>query len=366
MITISSGQGVSYNKVVLSYTMLFPLDIISQITKYLPVADAPKVIVALCPGVTNRSIHKIKNEHRDPNIFFGDIVHEIPYFIDLMTMTRTMLVGIRAFSYFHHIEIDDLEPWEFVCPRSPLCWIPFVDHLESMGVRWKVMEDTLDTRYEPRTVLLRGTLDSGMKKMNISLMWIPQGRTQIETIVDIFGMTPLQCIVTSHDAIDPYGKLHNDGMYRLWEKRDHIGEHRHLPSIHRAVSICLRSSMYPISFETHRNYNPYEQFMKRIRHFGEYDSIHVKFDATEYHPRLPIATMAWQEDAYKVVASSFVTVPFMSYNDSRTRWPKISFPRIDLEREHHQNTSKSLDPPSWALDYIWETSIRDLLTDDEW
>jgi hypothetical protein len=341
--------------------MLFPLDIVSQIVKYFPVADATKTIVSLCPQIETESLEQIKNEHRDPNIFFMDIVAEVLCFMDLMRMTRAMLIGIRAFSYFHHVSIKSSHPWEFICPGDVLCWLPFIDHLESKGTEWDSIKQSSDRSIflgEASSIL--GWIFSNGKRVPIQLTWMVTGRSQIETILDSFGMTPLQCAITGYEAIDPYGSLHSKKRYRLWQASNDE-DCEYFPNVFEAMNICESSSIKPVSHDVHRNHDPYTRFRSSTRLYSEQDSIFINFDIHSHLPqslfqrkttKLPIVKMTWEEDAYRVKATSHSKLMYFSYHDIKSKWPQIALPCIDHEYLHFEDDSE-MNTPDWTTKDEW-------------
>jgi hypothetical protein len=331
--------------------------------KYLPVADATKTIVALCPGIEEYSLHQMKNEHRDPDIFFQDIVAEVPHFMQLMRTTHAILVGIRAFSYFHHINIKDSHPWEFVCQRDVLCWLPFIDHLETKGVEWENMV-TEELNGPIMTSFISGSMYSNGKRIVIHVRWIAEGRGAVETIVDTFGMTPLQCMISGYEAVDPYGKLHQNKMYRLWEQF-RLGDQHDFPNVFEGMNMCHNMSIKPISYDMHRKYDPYTRFTERKRLFGEDDAIHILFNTKdETSNRLQISDMMWIEGAYRVEARSQYGTTWFAYSEIKSRWPWISIPRIDAEYAHHDNPLLPVHVPSWIMEDMWILFMLDLF--GEW
>ena len=354
--------------------MLFPLDIVSQIVKYLPVADAAKTIVSLCPRIETKSLTQIKNEHRDPNIFFEDIVAEVPYFMDLMRMTRAMLVGIRAFSYFHHVNIKSHHPWEFMCPKDILCWLPFIDHLEGRGMEWEPIKQS--DRVQGLTLeasSISGWIFSNGKRVKISLTWIDAGRGNIETILDRMGMTPLQCVITGYEAIDPYGQLHCKKMHRIWQE-EVGGDLPWLPDCFEAMNICHDAQFKAVTHDVHRQHDPYTRFRRSVRLFREYDSIYINLDTpkfpskqlyTEISLRLPIATMSWQEGAYDVRAISFRQVMNLPFAQMRQLWPGVSVPRLSGEYIHHNDTLWSINAPSWTTEAGWVTYMSNIFDEED-
>jgi hypothetical protein len=354
--------------------MLFPLDIVSQIVKYLPVSDATKTIVSLCPDIETRSLRQMKNEHRDPNIFFEDIVAEVPEFMNLMRMTRCMLIGIRAFSFFHHINVKSHHPWEFMCHSDVLCWLPFIDHLESRGMEWDPIKHS-----EPiphcilRASSISGWIFSNGKRVKVSLTWITEGIGNIETVIDRFAMTPLQCVITGHEAIDPYGHLHSKKMYRLWEQSP-FGDIPWLPNPFEAMNICEQVSMKPVTYEVHRRHDAYTRFRMCIRMFYEHDSIHINFDTPRFPSKglykemalsLPVSKMSWKEDAYRVSASSFRTPMNIPFEEMREIWPTVSLPRLTHEYMHHNDKVKTADIPLWSTYPTWSNYMSDIFDDED-
>jgi hypothetical protein len=343
--------------------MLLPLDIISQIVKYLPVADATKAIVSLCPSIETDSLKQIKNEHRDPNVFFEDIVAEVPHFMELMKMTRAMLIGIRAFSYFHHVKVKSSHPWEFMCPTDVMCWMAFIDHLEGQGVEWSsIKQSQHGLPLSAKTSSISGWLFSNGKRVPIQLTWICAGNLYMETMIDDFGMTPLQCVITGFEAVDPYGRLHSKRRYRLWEKSRYDNS-EHLPDVFEAMNMCHEASIKAIGHDEHRNYDPYTRFKKYTRNYAEVDSMVVYFDTCSLLPRsifsrtsknIPIMDMLWEEDAYRVRALSHKATQEFSYDQLKLEWSHISLPRIDAEHARHEDNLTSSDAPSWITDPEWK------------
>jgi hypothetical protein len=342
--------------------MLFPLDIVSQIIKYLPVADATKTIVSLCPQIETESLERMKKEYRDPNIFFEDIVAEVPFFMDLMRMTRAMLIGIRAFSYFHHVNIKNSHPWEFMCSGDVLCWLPFIDHFQSRGTEWQPIKQSEDVGVgSTKTSSILGWIFSNGKRVSIQLTWILQGRSQVETLIDSFGMTPLQCVITGYEAIDPYCDLHSKKRYRLWESNPRR-ECEHFPNVFEAMNICHSSSIKPITHDVHRNHDPYTRFTSSTRPYGYQESIFINFDIHSHLPqslfqrkttKLPIEMMVWEEDAYRVRATSYERLMYFSYDDIKSKWPQIALPCIDHEYLHFEDDSAEPITPDWTTKDEW-------------
>ena len=351
------------------HAMLFPLDIVAQIVRYLPVADATKTIVSLCPLIETDSLEQIKNEHRDPNVFFEDIVAEVPYFMDLMKMTRAMLIGIRAFSYFHYVKVKSSHPWEFMCPTDVMCWMPFIDHLEGQGVEWdSIKQSQQGSPLSPKTSSISGWLFSNGKRVPIQLTWISAGNLYMETMIDNFGMTPLQCVITGSEAVDPYGRLHSKRRYRLWEKNRYDNS-EHLPDVFEAMNMCHNASIKAIGHDEHRNYDPYTRFKKYMRRYAEIDSMVVYFDTSSRLPRsifstmsmsIPIMDMSWQEDAYRVRALSHKAIREFSYDELKSRWPHIRLPCTDAQHSRHKNNLGPSDPPRWMICTEWETLASEI------
>jgi hypothetical protein len=358
--------------------MLFPLDIISQIVKYLPVADATKTIVALCPGIETESLQQIKNEQRDPNVFFWDIVSEVPLFMELMKMTRTMLIGIRAFSYFHHVNIKSSHPWEFMCRGDILCWMPFVDHLAKQGMEWGPIKQSSDTSsLSTKTSSILGWIFSNGKRVPIRLTWLVAERLPMETIIDAFGMTPLQCVITGHEAIDPYGELHSRRKYRLWEE-ERYNNSEHFPDVFEAMNMCHNASIEPIGHDAHRKYDPYRRFKKYCAVYNGFDSMIIHFGAHTRLPQpmfertsvnIPIAYMVWEEDAYRVKASSYKMIKKFSYDEIRSKWSHISLPSIEHEHTRYLNDLGPSESPSWTTNEQWKIFVSEMfnreIEDDE-
>jgi hypothetical protein len=342
--------------------MLFPLDIISQIVKYLPVADATKTIIALCPGIETESLQQIKNEQRDPNVFFWDIVAEVPYFIDLMKMTRAMLIGIRAFSYFHYVKIKSSHPWEFMCPAYAMCWMPFIDHLKGQGVEWDSIKQSQPGLLPSlKTSSVSGWLFSNDKRVPIQLTWICNANLQMETMIDGFGMTPLQCVITGYEAIDPYGRLHSMKRYRLWEENIH-GNPEYFPDVFEAMNMCHDASIKAIGYDAHRNHDPYKRFKTYMRKYREGDSMVISFDSSirmsqnlfaRRSTNVPIMDMSWEEDAYRVRALSNKTIRELSYDQLKLRWSHISLPCIDNQHARHKENLGPSSTPPWMIDTEW-------------
>lgn len=253
--------------------LLFPLDIIGHIIKYFPVTDRFKIVLSLCPGAQTDSIRKLVNEYDDLSVFFEDIIDKVPYFMDLMRIAHISLVGIRAFSYFHNVDIDANYPWQFVSETGSAYSILFIHYLYNNGVKWgKINHIDITSEFINLDVIDGYMLTNGIK-LHIQLIWTNFIRTPIFSIIQSIGTTPLQCIVGPYQSIDPYGKLHAQHKYRLWKLVDNRRLEHDIFNIYDAMNFCRSRSMSAISYETHRNYDPYKRFTPLLRGLANDESV---------------------------------------------------------------------------------------------
>lgn len=264
--------------------LLFPSDIIGHIVKYLPVADRFKTVISLCPKIDTESVRKLINRHDDLDIFFEDITKAVPYFVDLMKITHTFLIGIRAFSYFHSIDVQPDCVWQFICPHNPKYRASFMYYLANNGVKWNKVNSTdkrrlrIDNRNEFVHVnTIDGHLFSNGRRLYIKLIWPMNNNFTIFEVLQTFGMTPLQCLVGGYQAVDPYGKLHAQHKYRLWGYPQDHSPDKVSPNLFTAMDYCRLSSIYPILFEDHRNHDPYKRFKRFIRGLTNDESLFREF-----------------------------------------------------------------------------------------
>lgn len=356
-----------------------PLDIVGNIIQYLPYADGFKTVTTLCPGVEYESANRIAYGRRNPAIFFHDIVREVPDFIDLLRITKIQLIGIRAFSFFHHVNIKTEHPWHFMSPRGAIHWIAFIDHLESCGVEWSEIESCkrqFAMGGEAHCLSsINGSLISHGRIIHINLVWHNIDRQQFSRCITEFGMTPLQCIVSGHEAIDPYGKLHSQKKYRLWQE-DSTGQQRSMyPNVFEGINFCHESFMEPISHDTHREYNPYKRFKRFMRLFAdESESMSTKFNrdhligkGPQYMVQRTISSMALIEDAYQVSADNFTIAvpPELSYESLMSKYRNIEFPHLSRQQRYYDSETPIEERvcPSWIEDRTW-TSIMSMVFDD--
>jgi hypothetical protein len=120
--------------------MKLNLDTLHVICQYIPVADIPKVIISLYPDATTSEIQSVKSQTRDSSIFFKDLTSEIPKLMTVMKISNAYLIGMRAFSYFHYIELSVEHPWEFICTGNHFSYLSFINHLQTRGVIWNHMK----------------------------------------------------------------------------------------------------------------------------------------------------------------------------------------------------------------------------------
>lgn len=200
----------------------------------------------------------------------------------VMKISNAYLIGMRAFSYFHYIELSVEHPWEFICTGNHFSYLSFINHLQTRGVIWNHMKLHNETSIPQRSSIysgmfsINGHLYSNSKLVFIKLIW-KMCDEKLFDIISCFGMTPLQCFVTADGAFDRYGKLHAQKNFRLWKTDSYNNRPGWEPNLFDAMNICQRSNLKPISFEKHRNYNPWSRPSDKVRHILDSESLYCKF-----------------------------------------------------------------------------------------
>lgn len=350
--------------------MKLNLDLLHIICQYVPVTDIPKVAISLYPGISANEIESIKCQTRDPSIFFEDLMDSIPTLMRIMEMTGVHLIGMKAFSYFHYMEQNYLHPWQFICTGNPFYYLSFIDHLESRGVMWDHIKSHSEYDGDNRIGLDRsmfsitGHVYSNSKLIFIELIW-KIGDENVFNIISDFGMTPLQCFITADGAFDRYGKLHAQKKFRLWKKSTHNNSPGWEPSLFGAMNVCQDHDFKPISFETHRNYNPWSRPLDRARHLTDGESMYSKFKSSTnlIDFKREFSSITWIESQYESMPCSEVLREVIEYNQLRELYNDLEMPLMDkVINAIYGNVDMTVPPlvrnPSW----YWNKEFNNLLT----
>lgn len=349
--------------------MKLNLDLLHIICQYVPIADIPKVAISLYPGISVNEVESIKCQTRDPSIFFEDIMDSVPTLMRIMEMTGAHLIGTRAFSYFHHVQVSSQDPWEFMCTGNPFCYLSFIDHLESQGVVWDHIKSHLESDDNSGISLdhgmfsISGHMYSNSKLIHIKLIW-KIGNDNIFDMVSDFGMTPLQCFITADGAFDRYGKLHAQKRFRLWKKTSYNNRPGWEPSLFGAMNVCQNHNFKPISFETHRNYSPWSRPSDRMRYITDTESMYSKFKPSMnlFDFKQEFSLIKWFESQYESMPCFGVPREVIEYYEFRELYSDLKMPLMDkvintIYIDEHMTTPDPIPDPSW----YWSGKFNDLV-----